>query len=287
MRMMHVIGMCLVVWFGVAVSCRGVSGDKKQMLPERIQELDLDAPELELLGDAEIVGLLNGYFEEFMLDVSSLERATYVLYNIKSERVRNAYVLPVLFSVLEQRGYTQEVEGLLEDIELCSKTLATIQKSREWKERYYPLREGEKAPDFAMEDERGHWVRLSDFKGKIVFIHVFGEQSEEYVRDFTSFIALQEQYKNRKDVVFLTVFRDSTELKTCRLDFLKEKNYSGEMPHWFINRQKDQFAEEYCMTGSSRYILIDKAGKIVNAWHIPVSHELFSWVFKMELERYD
>lgn len=39
-----------------------------------------------LLDDIDSANLLNGYFRLFMPDLSELDRATYVLYNIKSEK---------------------------------------------------------------------------------------------------------------------------------------------------------------------------------------------------------
>lgn len=276
----------LIRFNGLLWSMRQADEEIKKELEKRLQGLDLDSPELELLSDVEVTNLLNGYFQVFIPDLSSLNRATYVLYNVKSEKVRNAYVLPVLLSELKQRGYTGDIQGLLEDIELCSKTGTTIQKSKELKERYYPVREGAVAPDFEMEDEYGNPVKLSDFRGKIVFIDVWATWCGGCIEGLPYFMALKDQYKDRKDIVFMTISDDGTESKNRWLHFLKEKKYTGKMPHLIINKGKDQFVKDYCVTGIPRYILIDKEGKIVNAWHLAAKHELFPWIFKMELEKY-
>lgn len=262
------------------------TGDQtlKSELAERINGLDLDSPALDLLSDVEVANLLNGYFRVFMPDMSELGRATHVLYNIKSEKVRNPYVLSTLVSELKQRGYTGDVQGLLDDIELCSKTEATIQKAKELKEKYYPVRVGEMAPDFEMEDEYGKMVKLSNFRGKAVFIDVWATWCGGCVEGLPYFVALKDQYKDWKDVVFLTISNDGIEGKSRWLNFLKEKKYSGKMPHLIVNDKKDRFKEDYCLTGIPRYILIDKEGKIVNAWHVSAKHELFPWFFNMELE---
>lgn len=256
----------------------------KSELAERINGLDLDSPSLDLLSDVEIMNLLNGYFRVFMSEISELERGTYVLYNIKSEKVRNLYVLPLLIWELKQKGYTGEIQNLLDDIELCSKTEATIQKAKELKAEYYPVRVGEMAPDFEMENEYGKMVKLSDFRGKVVFIDVWATWCGECVEGLPYFMALRDQYKDRKDVVFLTISDDGIEAKSCWLKFLKEKKYSGKVPHLLINNNKDRFEKDYCITGIPRYILIDKEGKIVNAWHVSVKHELFPFFFNTELD---
>ena len=77
---------------------------------------------------------------------------------------------------------------------------------------------------------------------------------------------LEKQYKNRDDIVFLTISDDGVEAKARWKNFLREKKYSGIMPHLIINKGKDNFTGDYCITGIPRYILIDKSGKIVNAW---------------------
>lgn len=277
----------LIRFIGLLWSMNQPDQTVKSELEKRIQGQDPDSPDLELLSDVEVTNLLNGYFRAFLPDLSETARATYVLYNIKSEKVRNSYVPFVLISELKKNGYTDEAEYLLKDIELCSKTEATIRQARELKERYYPLRRGAPAPDFEMEDEHARTVKLSDFNGKIVFIDVWATWCGGCVEGLPHFMALKDQYKHRKDIVFLTISDDGIESKASWLKFLKKKGYTGKMPHLIINKQKDSFAKDYCITGIPRYILIDKEGKIVNAWHIAAKHELFAWFFKMELEKYE
>ena len=251
---------------------------------ERVKGLDLDSPVLEILTDMERTNLLNGYFRFFMPELSELARATYVLYNIKSEEVRNPYVLSILLSELKRGGYTEEVKGLMEDIELCSKTESTRQTALKLKEKYYPVCIGAMAPDFEMEDENGKMIKLSDFKGKVVFIDVWATWCGESVPGLPAFVELKKQYKNRDDIVFLTISDDGVKAKASWKNFLKEKKYSGIVPHLIMNKEKDHFTEDYCITDIPRYILIDKSGKIVNAWYVGVNHEYFPFFFSMELE---
>lgn len=265
------------------------TGDQtlKSELAERINGLDLDSPHLDLLNEQETFGLLDNYFRVFMPDISLVQRGTHVLYNIKSEQVRNYYVLPFLEMEIRQRGYTDAAEQLIEDIELCSKTEATIRRARELKEIYYPMRAGVMAPDFEMENEHGKMVKLSDFRGKAVFIDVWSTVSDLSVSELPAFVALREQYKDREDVVFMTITINNADAKSYWRKFLKEKKYSGKVHHLIVNEQKDQFPKDYCITHVPRYILIDKSGKIVNAWHVSVRHDLFPWVFNAELESRD
>ena len=257
----------------------------KEALIKRTKGLNLDAPDLNLLSGVEIDNLLNGYFQIFMPEYSKLERSTYVLYNVKSEYVHKLYVLPILVSELKKQGYTREIEEVMEDIVLCSKSEEILKMARELKNQYIPLKKGENAPDFDMLDEYGKQVKLSDFKGKIVFIDVWATWCKGCIEGLPYFLDLKEQYKDIKDIVFLTISIDPEDAKEYWLNFLKKRDWSGKIPHLIINGEKNSFEKEYCITGIPRYILIDQAGKIVNAWHISVKHELFPLLFSVELKQ--
>ena len=127
-------------------------------------------------------------------------------------------------STLKQNGYTDAIQGVIEDIELCSKTESTIQKAHELKAQYYPVRVGEMAPDFEMEDEFGKMVKLSDFRGEMVFIDVWATWCGGCVEGLPYFMALRDQYKDQKDLVLLTISDDGIEAKSRWLKFLKRKN---------------------------------------------------------------
>lgn len=245
--------------------------------------LDLDTPEFEALKEEKRNKLLQEFFTANMPNITMLESATYVLYNIKSEVVRNAYVLPVLMKELERRGYTNEVKGLVEDIVICSKTAETIQIAKDLEKKYYPLRNGAVAPDFDLLDEFGKRTKLSEFKGKIVFIDIWSLESEKSTIGLSDFVKLKERYKNRDDMVFLTIFIDAKKLEDWKKN-LESNGYSGRMPHLIADRE-GAFKNLYCVTEKPRFMLIDQNGKIVNAWHVEVNHAYFPFFFSMELEQ--
>lgn len=245
--------------------------------------IDIDSPGMELLNDQEIIDALNDYFSKTMPNTSGFERATQVLYNVKSEKVRNVYVLNVLITSFEEFGYQPEVDGLLEDIEICSKTEATKQKAKELKENYYPISSREMAPDFEMEDEKGIKMKLSDYKNKFVFIYAWTLSSPECVGKMTDFIALKDKYKTRENVEFMSICIDSESMKSSWLQFLKNNRYRGKVHHTFA--KASDLVEKYCITKCPRYILVDPVGKIVSAWFMSPEQEYFSFVFNIELNK--
>ena len=254
----------------------------RNVMAQKMNGLDMDSPDLDLLSGTEITNLVNGYLNFYHAGLSDVDKATCVLYNIKSEKVRNEYVLPTLMMVLKQSGYTDEIEGLVQDIDLCSKTEDTRKKAHKLKDWYYPVRSGELAPEIEAEDENGKSVKLSDYRGKIVFLDVWATWCGGCVEGLPYFVALREKYKERKDIVFLTLTIDEESFKESWKKFLKEKKFSGKIPHLFPTN-RESFEKSYCITGIPRYILIDKEGKIVNAWHVSAKHEYFSFMFDTEL----
>ena len=236
------------------------TGDKglKDELSKRIKGVDLDSPSLELLDDIDVANLLNGYFRLFMPDLSELDRATYVLYNIKSEKIRNPYVLTALVSTLKQNGYTDAIQGVIEDIELCSKTESTIQKAHELKAQYYPVRVGEMAPDFEMEDEFGKMVKLSDFRGKMVFIDVWATWCMPCLGEMPYFNELSKQFPN---IQFVGIsLDDNTEVW---LNKLKGDADHGKVLELFSTDPLVRTGWD--ITGIPRFLLIDKDFKIISA----------------------
>ena len=256
----------------------------KSLFNDKMQGFDLDSPDLELLDDTGIRNIVNGYLAYYYPSYSDIERATYLLYNVKSEKVRNLYVNTALTLALKEQGYTKEIDGLIQDIFLCSRSEELKQYALERKAWYYPVRQGAEAPDFEAEDEFGNTIRLSDYRGKIVFIDVWATWCGGCIKGLPYFVDLREKYKERDDIVFLTVTEDWDGMKETWKKFLKDKGYSGRIPHLWP-KDREAFENAYCITGIPRYILIDQSGRIVNAWHVGANHEYFSFFFDMELSR--
>ena len=67
----------------------------RNVMAQKMNGLDMDSPDLDLLSGTEITNLVNGYLNFYHAGLSDVNKATYVLYNIKSEKVRNEYVADI------------------------------------------------------------------------------------------------------------------------------------------------------------------------------------------------
>ena len=200
---------------------------------------------------------------------------------LKTDRLKGEYLLRNVFAGL--KSYDQYL-SLMDRYGKYLVTPSLKARAEAIGTALYDTAPGSIAADFTYPDVNGKEVSLSDFKGKVVLVDVWATWCRGCVEGLPYFMALKDQYKDRKDVVFLTISNDGIESKTRWLNFLKEKKYTGKMPHLIVNDRKGQFKKDYCLTGIPRYILIDKEGRIVNAWHVSVKHELFPFFFSTELD---
>lgn len=252
-----------------------------------LAKLDLDTREVEVLDSVDMIGLIDAYYDFHAPSLSPLDRATDVLYNVGSEKVRAIYVLNVLKEFMTEFGYKQEVENVLQDMELCSKSEKNKQNAKKMIEQFYTVREGAVAPDTEFINAYGKVVKLSDYRDKMVFIQVWNMEYEQSLKALPCFMKLPAKYKDEKDLIFMTVFIGDMAQKNVWIQFLRENKYLDKMPHFISGTDEGNFKDLYCITDLPRYILIHRDGKIIDAWHYTVEHPLFDLGFRQELNRWN
>lgn len=135
-------------------------------------------------------------------------------------------------------------------------------------DEYATLKPGAIAKDFEMVSPEGQNFRLSDFKGKLVYIDVWATWCVPCREEFKFSKALSTRYSGREDLIFLYVSIDSDADAWRR--FLQE-NPDLKGIHGLQQTLKDVDPEAekkkvthlYKTTGVPHYILIDKNGNII------------------------
>ena len=137
------------------------------------------------------------------------------------------------------------------------------QKLRETKEANMP------AYDFSASTLEGKEVKLSDFKGKVVYVDFWATNCAPCVSELPYIKKLQEKYKD-KDIVFLYVSFDNNKETLKR--FIKEKDFTG--LHLIDTKGfSSDAAMHYHISGIPRYILVDRKGNLVSSdAHRPSTH---------------
>ena len=116
---------------------------------------------------------------------------------------------------------------------------------------------GQPAPDFVMTDTAGQEVRLSDFKGKVIYIDLWATWCGPCIQESPAFSALSVKYP---DIQFLQISRD--EQRRAWLDYVSHKK--SPLPQY--NSVDLRLVEGWQLFYIPRFILIDKDQKIIDAY---------------------
>ncbi|WP_247233611.1 TlpA disulfide reductase family protein [Telluribacter sp. SYSU D00476] len=128
-------------------------------------------------------------------------------------------------------------------------------------DKYYEVGEGKEAKDFTAIDPNGKEIRLSDLKGKVVYVDTWATWCAPCLAEFPHSKKMVEHYRGNDKVVFLFVSTD-TDTQKWKSFVNSNKVPKGMHVNYNPEKQKPSLHELYRMRGIPHYILVDKAGKI-------------------------
>ena len=118
------------------------------------------------------------------------------------------------------------------------------------------LRVGSSAPDFSFKDLDGNARRLSDFRGKIVLIDVWGMWCAPCVKEAPKLAAVYKSLKSKNfEIVSLNKGDELVDLQK----FIAEKQMN-----WIHTKTDEAFLNLYRVDQYPTYFLLDKDGKIIS-----------------------
>ncbi len=135
-------------------------------------------------------------------------------------------------------------------------------------DEYATLKPGAIAKDFEMVSPEGQKFRLSDFKGKLVYIDVWATWCVPCREEFKFSKALSTRYAGREDLIFMYVSMDN-DAEVWRRFLQGNPDLKGvhglqQAPEDFDPEAEKKTAFHlYKATGIPHYILIDKNGNII------------------------
>ena len=126
---------------------------------------------------------------------------------------------------------------------------------------YQTLKNGQKAPDFALVGIDGKTYKLSDFQGKVIYLDFWASWCAPCRYEMKNHAAqLHDKFKG-KDVVFLFVSMDDH--KDHWKKAIAEDNIQG-VHVLSSDGNKGSFAKRYNISGIPHYMIIDKNGIMQN-----------------------
>ncbi|MEJ7779251.1 MAG: TlpA disulfide reductase family protein [Daejeonella sp.] len=110
--------------------------------------------------------------------------------------------------------------------------------------------------DMVLEDKEGKIIRLSDLKGKAVFINFWATWCPPCIAEMPSIDKLSQKFKDKSNVVFLMVDMDANMKKSQK--FMQKNGYNLN-----VYAPASQISPAYFAGALPTTLLFDKSGKLV------------------------
>jgi thiol-disulfide isomerase/thioredoxin len=195
-------------------------------------------------------------------DNASTKRMTWLLNNVTNQRVLSAEVAQAIIYHLSVLGLDEELQQVVALARTKITDPQVVESINVEEKKYLASAARAVAPDFELPDAQGKMHLLSEYRGKIVAIDVWATWCVPCLQSLPKFLALREQYKNNKNIEFISISIDDAKVREKWLTFLKDKHMTGVDLH-APTGDTNSFMKDYAITGIPRYILIDKKGKII------------------------
>ncbi|MEM7101818.1 MAG: TlpA disulfide reductase family protein [Bacteroidota bacterium] len=209
------------------------------------------------------------YFISEFLNFDEERRAQTSLENFSSRPYRNArmylsgeplaymmaYEMYLMLKRKKHQLYEAEIKLFIRDTPFRKYALVL----KEAYESTQKIQHGQVAPDFEVVDRYGNRVRLSDFRGKVVYLDFWATWCPPCLKELPFSRQLSRSFSSN-DVVFLYVSLDVNEF-TWK-EYLKKHQLNGH--HFFTQGvYESPVAKSYYLKALPNFMLIDQQGVVV------------------------
>jgi thiol-disulfide isomerase/thioredoxin len=155
---------------------------------------------------------------------------------------------------------TADLTSFIATLEKISKDDKLISSVKKYAAQYEHLYSGRIAPDAEFYDANGQISKISDHKGKVIYIDTWATWCGPCKREIPFLKTLEESYHG-KNVEFISVSTDKD--VNAWKSYIAKESMSGLQLHQSQEMEKTM-SYLYVVNSIPRFILIDEEGKIVS-----------------------
>jgi thiol-disulfide isomerase/thioredoxin len=201
--------------------------------------------------------------------VSNQDFLDYVASQTENENLSDFLKAIYLAGIVESPSYWARHEKCL-NAEVLEQMIVS-EKSNQYydlidksSDSFFSSQKGVRAYDFEAERIDGSKLKLSDLKGKIVFIDSWASWCGPCIEHRPRILALANKYSDNPNIEILRISMDGDREDWIRyLSKMNQLDLNGEL--FIKNGMKEEFGERYNVKQIPKYILIDADGIIVNS----------------------
>ncbi|WP_066409060.1 TlpA family protein disulfide reductase [Flavisolibacter tropicus] len=190
--------------------------------------------------------------QEKMLAASFIEKAN----AISNDSIRRAFILDHMEGVTNYEQFKADIQPFKKLFNTAETKLVYQHKEDE----LTVYAKGAPAYNFSLTDTKDKTVSLSDFKGKVVVLDIWAMWCAPCLQEKPFFQKIEEEYKDRGDIVFIGVSHDGVARKENWKQFVARKGWEGIE---LIANYNESIGKYYKVEGIPRLMIFDKEGKIV------------------------
>ncbi len=138
------------------------------------------------------------------------------------------------------------------------------------------LARGKQAPELDFFDQEGNGVKLSDLKGKLLYLNFWASWSEWSIQEFPFWEKLRKDFEGY-DISFVSISMDFVKDRN-KWEYILDKQKLGGI-QLIQDSESNSFTDKYFINDLPRYLLIGPDGSIISA-HAPRPSENMEVVLK-------